>query len=98
MKLKELGEVLMKDTKVSILSIRSNENMKTVVERSERTGWMADFVGLPDGWLFSSVVGVSARGEDNFIICIDRQVFVTFIDSCDIKAVSGINDRKDKEK
>ncbi len=72
MLLRDFISVLMDKAKLSVVSIPLGSSVKFVIERSERTGWMAELVGVPDDWLLYSVVGVTAHDIDYFIVCIDR--------------------------
>ena len=72
MALKDFIGVLMDKAKVTLISIPTCSNVRADVERSERTGWMPELVGVPNDWLLYSVVGVTSHGNDEFIVCIDR--------------------------
>ena len=72
MTLKDFISVLMDKAKLTLISLPTCSNVLTYVERSERNGFMAELVGVPNDWLLYSVVGVTSHGNDAFIVCIDR--------------------------
>mgnify|MGYP006888392249 CR=1 FL=1 len=73
MLLKDFVNVLIAEARLTVISLFTGVSIETVVERSERTGWMAEFVGVPDGWLCCSVVSVVASGKNDFIVCINAK-------------------------
>lgn len=72
MTLKDFISVLMDKAKLTLISLPTCSNVLTYVERSERNGFMAELVGVPNDWLLYTVVGVTSHGNDEFIVCIDR--------------------------
>ena len=72
MTLKDFISVLMDKAKLTLISLPTCSNFLTYVERSERNGFMAELVGVPNDWLLYTVVGVTSHGNDEFIVCIDR--------------------------
>lgn len=73
MLLRDFMNVLIGESKVTVISIFTGKTIEAVVECSERTGWMAKLVGVPDGWLNCSVVNVVASGQNDFIVCINAK-------------------------
>ena len=71
--LKDFLNVLIGESKLTVISIFTGSIIESVVERSERTGWMAELDTVPDGWLNCSVVSVVASGLNDFIVCIDAK-------------------------
>ena len=72
MTLKDFISVLMDKANLTLISLPTGSNVRACVERSERNGFMTELVGVPNDWLFYSVVGVTSHGNDEFIVCIDR--------------------------